>query len=85
MGRHLPPTSIYDEPPAESTYSPDGQFLLCVLVVLFIMSICAGIATMAGPASAQKRDVQDTQDSKPSGQLEYSPSFHYFGSSVMFF
>jgi len=85
MGRHRPPTSIYDEPPAESTYSPDGQFLLCVLVVLFILSICAGIATMAGPAPAQKREVQAKQDCKPSGQPEYSPSFHYFGSNVMFF
>ena len=85
MGHHLPPISNYDGQPAESTYSPGGQFLLCVLVVLFIMCVCAGIATINCPAQAQQRAERAEKDCKPAGTTEYSPSFHYFGTTVMFF
>ena len=63
-----------------------GEFLMFVLVALFFACVLVGVSALEWDRKTpEQRKQYKERILKSDETFEYSPSFHYFGSKIIFF
>ena len=72
----------------EADYSDGdmGGFFMAILVALFLACVLVGVSALEWDAKTPEQRKQYKERIRKSDEtFKYSPSFHYFGSKIIFF